>query len=194
MTCVQERRLSVESDQDTEVAITETTTVTETIVVETTEPQSTDMGVSCHTDLSERPPGPISIAEVLENVADTIGDKPVTVSDARAIQSAEALATGISSGVKGGPGSIALSAVDQKKSNSNSNQTDVTIGDVLKSASSHLIQDKIVTSRDASKVHSAEARNNNGQVPKGGVSSTMQQAAAYNHNAGYFIGMDENFQ
>lgn len=186
MTSVQERRPFVESDQDTEVAITETTTVTETIVVETTELQNTDMFATRPNDLSERPLGPISIAEVLENVADTIGDKPVTVSDARAIQSAEALASGISCGVKGGPGSLALSAVDQKKSN--------TIGHVLKNASSHLTQDKIVTSRDASKVHSAEARNNNGQVPKGGISSTMQQAAAYNHNAGYFTGMDEQIQ
>lgn len=67
MTSVQERRPFVESDQDTEVAITETTTVTETIVVETTELQNTDMFATRPNDLSERPLGPISIAEVSGN-------------------------------------------------------------------------------------------------------------------------------
>ncbi|KAL3687950.1 hypothetical protein R1sor_014259 [Riccia sorocarpa] len=87
----------------------------------------------------------VTIGEALETVASKIGDKPLTTSDARAIQSAE-------------------------------------------NASAHLHQDKVVTPRDAAMVHSAEARNNDGRVQKGGVASTMHQVTAHNETIGLSTG------
>ncbi|KAL2629646.1 hypothetical protein R1flu_014332 [Riccia fluitans] len=176
-------------DQDAVVITQETTIIentTETIVFGNLDEAAITQGVPetrVFTDKNggslDETTGPVTIGEALENVASKIGEKPLTASDARAIQAAEARATGVPTGVRGGPGAAALSAVS-----SATGEADVTIGDVLADAKAHLSQDKVVTSRDAAKVHSVEARNNDGRVEKGGVASTMQQAAAHNENFG----------
>ncbi|KAL3698146.1 hypothetical protein R1sor_012222 [Riccia sorocarpa] len=134
----------------------------------------------------EVPAGPVTIGEALEQVASKIGDKPISKGDARAIQSAEAIAAVSPSGVKGGPGGEALAAVDSKGV-----KEVPTFGDVLSNTTERLPQDKIVTPRDAARVVSAESRNTEGgRVRKDGVAATLQQAAAYNQNTGLLPGAD----
>ncbi|XP_024531130.1 late embryogenesis abundant protein D-34-like [Selaginella moellendorffii] len=135
---------------------------------------------------ANRPP-PATIAGALNSASQSlVGSKPLEASD---IQSAEARATGIPAGVKGGVGAAAQHAVDKGEP--------VTVGDVLRVSISLFVLfaaktpipkggDKIVTQADASRVQSAEQRNNpDSVVSPGGVAASMQSAADHNKAAGY---------
>jgi len=125
----------------------------------------------------------VTIGEALEAAAVGAGDKPVQPSDARAIQSAEARATGIPGGIPGGLAASAQSAAELNPRVTDSEKT--TISDILMDASIDLPVDKVVTQEDASKVLDAELRNSQtGQPQPGGVAAAMQAAADLNERAG----------
>jgi hypothetical protein len=125
----------------------------------------------------------VTIGEALEAAAVGAGDKPVQPSDARAIQSAEARATGIPGGIPGGLAAFAQSAAELNPRVTESEKT--TISDILMDASIDLPVDKVVTQEDASKVLDAELRNSpSGQPQPGGVAAAMQAAADLNERAG----------
>ncbi|KAJ7232950.1 hypothetical protein O6H91_02G080500 [Diphasiastrum complanatum] len=118
----------------------------------------------------------ITIGEALEAAAVGTSDKIVEASDARAIESAEARATGQSRPIKGG-----IAATAQSAAQLNSRVDDfakTTIGDILMDASNELIADKVVTQEDARKVREAELRLQNGENGQPGVISAALQAAA----------------
>ncbi|XP_024539083.1 late embryogenesis abundant protein 31-like [Selaginella moellendorffii] len=118
---------------------------------------------------ANRPP-PATIAGALNSASQSlVGSKPLEASDARAIQSAEARATGIPAGVKGGVGAAAQHAVDKGEP--------VTVGDVLRVSISLFV---------LFAAKSAEQRNNpDSVVSPGGVAASMQSAADHNKAAGY---------
>ncbi|KAH7286886.1 hypothetical protein KP509_32G026700 [Ceratopteris richardii] len=121
---------------------------------------------------------PKTIGDALEDAASKAGDSRLEVKDARAIQSAEARATGAPSGVLGGPSAHA--------SNLLNNQEGATLGDALKDAKEYMPADKVATQRDAYRVMQAEARNDpRGQVREGGVASSIQDAVDYNKEKGF---------
>ncbi|KAL3700628.1 hypothetical protein R1sor_018650 [Riccia sorocarpa] len=123
------------------------------------------------------PPAGMTIGGALEVAGERKADKPLAESDARAIQSAEAKATGVPGGLKGGPAAKAQSVIDKSQN--------VTVGEVLTDATAALARDKIVTPEDASAVQSAEARHiPGGGIASGGVASTMLEAADVNVDAG----------
>jgi hypothetical protein len=125
----------------------------------------------------------VTIGEALEAAAVGAGDKPVQPSDARAIQSAEARATGIPGGIPGGLAASAQSAAELNPRVTASEKT--TISDILMDASIDLPVDKVVTQEDASKVLDAELRNSpTGEPQPGGVAAAMQAAADLNERAG----------
>jgi hypothetical protein len=125
----------------------------------------------------------VTIGEALEAAAVGAGDKPVQPSDARAIQSAEARATGIPGGIPGGLAAFAQSAAELNPRVTASEKT--TISDILMDASIDLPVDKVVTQEDASKVLDAELRNSpTGEPQPGGVAAAMQAAADLNERAG----------
>ncbi|KAL2645046.1 hypothetical protein R1flu_012633 [Riccia fluitans] len=125
---------------------------------------------------------PVTIAAALETAGAREAHKPLTESDARAIQSAEARATGTPGGVKGGPAAMAQSVIDTPGMRG----ADVTLGDVLSDATLQLPRDKVMTPEDASRVQSAEARHTpTGEIPKGGMAATMQEAAAHNQSTAF---------
>ncbi|MCO5608896.1 hypothetical protein L7F22_063114 [Adiantum nelumboides] len=129
---------------------------------------------------------PKTIGDALEDAARKAHDKPLEVKDARAIQSAEAHATGVATGVAGGPASYAQHLLDT--------QQQATLGDALQDAKSYLPADKVVTPRDVSGVTKAEARNHPIGTPAlsaGGVAASMQAAAQYNINNGFVEGRGE---
>ncbi|KAL3698149.1 hypothetical protein R1sor_012225 [Riccia sorocarpa] len=155
------------------------TSTGETIFTVTTVPA---LATTDQVTIGEVPMDPLtSIVDALETAGARLADKPLEESDARAIQSAEARATGVPGGLKGGPAAMAQSVVDT----AGTGGTVVTVGDVLLGATMQLPSDKPVTTEDASRVQSAEARHTpTGEIPRGGVASTMQQAAAANEGAG----------
>ncbi|KAL2645045.1 hypothetical protein R1flu_012632 [Riccia fluitans] len=188
MSSSQERRHAghIEPERPAVGVSEETATKTKGVSILTMADQESRSAIKEESVGFEVPPGPVTIGEALENVASKIGDKTLTKGDARAIQSAEAIAACSPSGVKGGPGSEALAAVDSKGV-----KRVPKIGEVLTDAAARLPDDKIVTPVDAARVVSAESRNTaGGRIEKGGVASTLQQAAAYNQNAGFLPGAD----
>ncbi|MCO5559586.1 hypothetical protein L7F22_013187 [Adiantum nelumboides] len=121
---------------------------------------------------------PKTIGDALEEAAERAKDKPLEVKDARAIQSAEARATGAPSGVMGGPSAHANNLLN--------NQDGATLGDALKDAKDYMPADKVATQRDGYRVMQAEARNDpQGQVHPGGVAASIQDAVEYNKEKGF---------
>ncbi|XP_059299298.1 late embryogenesis abundant protein D-34-like isoform X2 [Lycium ferocissimum] len=120
----------------------------------------------------------VTVGEALEAVAfKAAGDKPLEESDAAAIQAAEARATGRSEVVPGGIGAQAQNAASVNA------RTDdkTTLGDVLRDATSKLIEDKAVKKEDAEGVVSAEIRNKPDLATHpGGVAASQTTAANLN--------------
>ncbi|CAN6439752.1 unnamed protein product [Victoria cruziana] len=121
-----------------------------------------------------------TIGDALEAAAVTARDKPVTQSDASAIQAAEARATGRGTVLPGNVGAEAKSAADANEwTVDEADKT--TLGDVLVDAKVRLPADKAVTARDAERVAAAELRNSADVVTyPGGVADTMTAAARLN--------------
>ncbi|XP_015891517.2 late embryogenesis abundant protein D-34 [Ziziphus jujuba] len=124
----------------------------------------------------------ITIGEVLEATALSIGDKPVDQSDAAAIQAAEVRATGNNEILPGGVGATAQTAATHNtRTMSDGDKTRVS--DVLADATTKLPSDKAVTREDAEGVIGAEIRNNtNMSTTPGGVAASMAAAARINQN------------
>ncbi|WMV47229.1 hypothetical protein MTR67_040614 [Solanum verrucosum] len=120
----------------------------------------------------------VTVGEALEAVAlKPAGDKPIEQSDAAAIQAAEARATGRSEVVPGGVGAEA-----QRAASINAQTDDkTTLGDVLRDATSKLIDDKAVKKEDAEGVVGAEIRNTpNLATHPGGVAASITTASNLN--------------
>ncbi|CAM6101586.1 unnamed protein product [Calypogeia fissa] len=125
----------------------------------------------------------VTIGEALEAAAMGSGDRPVEDSDARAIESAECRATGVSMPMKGGVGATAQSAAQLNHRTDAAGQT--TISDVLMDASSDLEADKVVTYEDAYKVLQAELRGRDVEdLQPGGIGATLLVAADLNARSG----------
>ncbi|KAH0634935.1 hypothetical protein KY290_037199 [Solanum tuberosum] len=120
----------------------------------------------------------VTVGEALEAVAlKPAGDKPIEQSDAAAIQAAEARATGRSEVVPGGVGAEA-----QRAASINAQTDDkTTLGDVLRDATSKLIDDKAVKKEDAEGVVAAEIRNTPDLATHpGGVAASITTASNLN--------------
>ncbi|XP_049406939.1 late embryogenesis abundant protein 31-like [Solanum stenotomum] len=120
----------------------------------------------------------VTVGEALEAVAlKPAGDKPIEQSDAAAIQAAEARATGRSEVVPGGVGTEA-----QRAASINAQTDDkTTLGDVLRDATSKLIDDKAVKKEDAEGVVGAEIRNTPDLATHpGGVAASITTASDLN--------------
>ncbi|CAM6106869.1 unnamed protein product [Calypogeia fissa] len=125
----------------------------------------------------------VTIGEALEAAAMGAGDRPVEDSDARAIESAERRATGVSMPMKGGIGATAQSAAQLNHQTDAAGQT--TISDVLMDASEDLPADKVVTYEDAYKVLQAELRGRDPEdLQPGGIGATLLVAADMNARSG----------
>ncbi|XP_031473022.1 late embryogenesis abundant protein D-34-like [Nymphaea colorata] len=121
-----------------------------------------------------------TIGDALEAAAVTARDKPVTHSDASAIQAAEVRATGRTAVVPGGVGAAAKSAANANEWTVDEDDM-TTLGDVLEDAKARLPADKAVTAVDAERVTGAELRNSPDLVTyPGGVADTMTAAARLN--------------
>ncbi|XP_057517514.1 late embryogenesis abundant protein D-34-like [Amaranthus tricolor] len=122
----------------------------------------------------------VTIGEALEASALSAGNKPITRTDAAAIQAAEMLATKTNKTPPGGLGAEAQSAaLRNEQITSQVNKT--TLGDILMDATQRLADDKPATIQDAEKVIAAEVRND----PKlatnlGGVGESVAAAARMN--------------
>ncbi|XP_021281129.1 late embryogenesis abundant protein D-34-like [Herrania umbratica] len=124
----------------------------------------------------------ITIGEVLEATAISVGDKPVHQGDAAAIRVAEVRAAGSNVTQRRGLGATAQAAAtfnDRVSYDYNK----MTISDVLSDVSSKLPQDKAVTSEDADGLTGSELRNKPDMTPTpGGVADTMATAARVNRD------------
>ncbi|KAM6545470.1 hypothetical protein CsatB_026206 [Cannabis sativa] len=125
----------------------------------------------------------ITIGEALEATAKTIGDKAVDLSDAAAIQAAEARATGSNVIIPGGLAAMAQSAASFN-SGIDLDENKIKLGDILTDATAKLPADKAATRQDAEGVVSAELRNNpNLTTQAGGVAASVTAAARLNETA-----------
>lgn len=123
----------------------------------------------------------VTIGEALEGAA-LAGDRPVTKSDARAIQSAVSRATGAAP-TAGGLAATAMAAAELNNRVPSADKT--TLSDILMDASADLDVDKIVTQEDAAKVREAELRGSSeGELPEGSVAAALQVAADINELMG----------
>ncbi|KAL3683540.1 hypothetical protein R1sor_001562 [Riccia sorocarpa] len=127
----------------------------------------------------------VTIGEALEAAAVGAGDKPIDESDASAILSAEARATGISAPIRGGVGAVAQSAAELNQRVTNENEK-TTLADVLTDATMALPTDKVVTREDAEKIIQAELRHKPASegLPEGGVGAAIAAAADLNERIG----------
>ncbi|BBN16476.1 hypothetical protein MPTK1_7g06630 [Marchantia polymorpha subsp. ruderalis] len=127
----------------------------------------------------------VTIGEALEAAAVGAGDKVIDESDARAILSAEARATGVSKPVRGGVGSVAQSAAELNHRVVNASEQ-TTLADVLMDATVALPADKVVTHADAEKVIQAEMRckPHSEGLAAGGVAAAIAAAADLNERHG----------
>ncbi|KAK6929953.1 Late embryogenesis abundant protein, SMP subgroup domain [Dillenia turbinata] len=124
----------------------------------------------------------ITVGDALEATIHTAGNKPVSQSDAAAIQAAEIRATGNNNLTAGGVGAAAQSAASFNAGLSRE-EDKVKLSDVLTGATERLPADKAVTREDAEGVTSAELRNNpNLRTRPGGVSASMAAAARLNES------------
>jgi len=124
----------------------------------------------------------VTIGDALEAAAVGAGDKPVDLSDARAIQSAVQRATG-GPATAGGLAAAAMSAASLNPRVKTADKT--TLADILMDASIDLDVDKVATQEDAAKVLDAEIRGSpTGEPSPGGVAAAVQAAADLNESAG----------
>ncbi|MCO5552473.1 hypothetical protein L7F22_005985 [Adiantum nelumboides] len=123
----------------------------------------------------------MTIGEALEEAALNDPDKIVDKETARAIQSAEARATGIPLGFKGGLGATAQSAA-QKNADRGEH---ITLSDVLEDATERMI-DKVVTQEDVQKVKHVVAGDENTVIV-----SALQGAVDANSNAERYLEAQE---
>ncbi|KAL2935701.1 Late embryogenesis abundant protein 31 [Bienertia sinuspersici] len=122
----------------------------------------------------------VTIGEALEISAIFAGDKPITQTDASAIQAAEMRAVGCSNPPPGGLGSEAQSAATRNKQIM-TDENKITLGDILTDASMKLSHDKLATIQDAEKVIAAELRNHSKmETNLGGVGESIAAAAKLN--------------
>ncbi|KNA23751.1 hypothetical protein SOVF_022150 [Spinacia oleracea] len=123
----------------------------------------------------------VTIGEALEASAISAGDKPITQTDAAAIQAAEMRVTGAGYIPPGGIGAEAQSAATRNEQ-IKSDQNKITLGDVLTDAATKLSDyDKPATVQDAERVIAAEMRNNpNLETEVGGVGESVAAAARLN--------------
>ncbi|KAJ0981702.1 hypothetical protein J5N97_009957 [Dioscorea zingiberensis] len=122
----------------------------------------------------------ISIGEALEAAAMTAGNKPMTLSDAAAIQAAEAIITG---GSVPTPGGVAAEAQSAAAANELVTRVEykTKLSDVLSDATMKLSGDRAVTKEDAERVIGAELRNSpEGMTRPGGVAESVTAAARIN--------------
>ncbi|XP_020209093.1 late embryogenesis abundant protein D-34-like [Cajanus cajan] len=124
----------------------------------------------------------ITIGEALEATAQTVGEKPVSLSDATAIMAAETRATGNNVVTPGGLGAMAQSAAAYN-ADCRRLEDKVKLADVLSGATAKLPADKEATLEDAEGVANAEVRNNpNATATPGGVAASVAAAARLNQN------------
>ncbi|KAL2324406.1 hypothetical protein Fmac_023464 [Flemingia macrophylla] len=124
----------------------------------------------------------ITIGEALEATAQTVGQKPVTMSDASAIMAAETRATGNNVLTPGGLAATAQSAAAHNAS-CQRHEDKVKLADVLTGATAKLPADKEATLQDAEGVASAELRNNpDATATPGGVAASVAAAARLNQS------------
>ncbi|XP_021764401.1 late embryogenesis abundant protein D-34-like [Chenopodium quinoa] len=122
----------------------------------------------------------VTIGEALETSAISAGDKPITQTDAAAIQAAEMRVTGCGNTPPGGLGAEAQSAATRNEQIM-SYENKITLGDVLTDAATRLSDDKPVTIQDAERVIAAEVRNDpNLATNLGGVGESVAVAARMN--------------
>ncbi|KAI5054612.1 hypothetical protein GOP47_0029757 [Adiantum capillus-veneris] len=120
----------------------------------------------------------ITIGEALEEAALNNPNKIVDKQTARAIQSAEARATGIPLGFKGGLGASAQSAA-QKNADRGEH---ITLSEVLDDATERMLVDKVVTKEDVQKVKHVVAGDENSVIV-----SALEGAVDANTNADRYI-------
>ncbi|KAE8692075.1 Late embryoproteinsis abundant protein D-34, putative isoform 2 [Hibiscus syriacus] len=125
---------------------------------------------------------PITIGEVLETAAVSVGDTPVESSDAAAIQEAEKRCINTSGDeTEGGRLGGKAQAAASFNAGAAQNVNKITISDVLLDATSKLPRDKAVTCEDADEVKGAELRARPQAAARpGGVADTMEKAAKMN--------------
>lgn len=129
------------------------------------------------------PSDAVTIGDALEAAAVGGGDRPVDMSDARAIQSAVQRATG-GPATAGGLAASAMSAASLNPRVKTADKT--TLADILMDASIDLDVDKVATQDDAAKVLHAEIRGSpTGEPSPGGVAAALQAAADLNESAGF---------
>ncbi|KAH9682614.1 hypothetical protein WN943_028824 [Citrus x changshan-huyou] len=125
--------------------------------------------------------GAITVGQALEATMQTIGDKPVELSDAAAIREAEMRATGSNIVTQGGYAASAQSAAAYN-TGMIGDEDKIKLRDVLAGASAALPA-KVVTRQDAEAVVNAERRNSPQLTTHpGGVAESMETAATLNEN------------
>ncbi|GAY58299.1 hypothetical protein CUMW_185980 [Citrus unshiu] len=125
--------------------------------------------------------GAITVGQALEATMQTIGDKPVELSDAAAIREAEMRATGSNILTQGGYAASAQSAAAYN-TGMIGDEDKIKLRDVLAGASAALPA-KVVTRQDAEAVVNAERRNSPQLTTHpGGVAESMETAATLNEN------------
>lgn len=123
----------------------------------------------------------ITIGEALQEAASNDPLKVVEEKTARAIQSAEARATGIPAGLKEGPGATAQSAA-QKNAQGREN---ITLSQVLSDATEKMPFDKVVTQEDVEKTKRVEGS-------EGNISRALQEAVDTNEDVNRFLEKQAN--
>ncbi|KAM0944109.1 putative Late embryogenesis abundant protein, SMP subgroup [Dioscorea sansibarensis] len=154
--------------------------ITETVAGQVVEQHSRPEPVTMTAPTGALNPDAVTTGEALEATAATAGSKPVTLSDAAAIQAAEAIITG---GSVPTPGDVAAEAQSAVASNDlvTRDEYKTKLSDVLSDATMKLPGDKPVTKDDAERVIAAELRNSEeGMTTQGGVAASMAAAARIN--------------
>ncbi|KAK8565384.1 hypothetical protein V6N13_020497 [Hibiscus sabdariffa] len=125
---------------------------------------------------------PITIGEVLETAAISVGDEPIESSDAAAIQEAVKRCINTSGDeMQGATLGDTAQAAASFNAGAAQNVNKITISEVLLDAASKLPQDKAVTCEDADLVKGAELRARPRAAARpGGVADTMAKAATVN--------------
>lgn len=124
---------------------------------------------------ADLPGDAVTIGEALEAAA---GDKPVSRSNAAAIQVAEARATGLGSTMPGGVTAEAQAAAELN-ARSVRGEDKVKLHNILSDATVRLPKDKMVTREDAERVKAAEKRND-ADEEGASVAAAMEAASSMN--------------
>ncbi|KAH7295659.1 hypothetical protein KP509_27G059700 [Ceratopteris richardii] len=121
----------------------------------------------------------ITIGEALEEAAHDDSEKIVDKGTARAIQSAEARATGGYRGFEGGLGASAQSAAQKNAEHG----THITLFNVLDGATEKMLVDKVVMKDDVEKVKQVTGDKDEGSV----IISAFERAVDANSNADKYL-------